>query len=497
MAVAAAAVSVQRTGTAAGSAVQKRAGTSTLGDDSAVEMLSDWNLTRLGRIVSCGIRPTLKKMLLTNAVPVASLRAILASWLGRPSVFESFLTNFSRVLGQSALTEFLLSRLTEVDKGKLDLIKGFVTKAFPKLHPAQGDAAIQQIAMATVICVFVIGASWIPPFIANTAATMLTETNAIVLMEIVSRGVEKAFDTVLLVTHIPDYEFGMLLDGFDRHFGARNLVWPRFVDLLVWRTEGAKKEFFVAVWIKFQNDATLTTKREMLARYTPDAFAEKEGYIRLSTFLTALLIGATWKSAPPEVALPPRAAAAAAAAPAAAPGAVRPRNGSASGRFTAVDADLLTMRNESKIGEVFKSGADAAIRYMREVNAIPDEELKLILRHLQHNPKLHVHWQDYFALLPEVSVQSDILKKRRGEVGAWKEQLIHDYIHRAFPDTRGESQPEQIKRAKTLILTAVLLGVTQRAPWFGHPGVQMDGQPAAPRPPAALPPALGTKWPLN
>jgi hypothetical protein len=132
---------------------------------------------------------------------------------------------------------------------------------------------------------------------------------------------------------------------------------------------------------------------------------------------------------------------------------------------------------------------------MREVNAIPDEELKSILRHLEHNSKLHVHWQDYFALLPEVSVQSDIYKKR--DFDAAKEVLILRYIDAAFPDTRGGSKPAEKKLAKTLILTAVLLGVTQRAPWFGHPGVQMDGQPAAPRPPAALPPALGTKWPLN
>jgi hypothetical protein len=479
---AAATACVQRNATTAGAAVRKRV------DSSESEMLSDWNLTRLGRIVSCGSKRALEKMLLANAVPVASLRAILASWFDSRPVFESFLTNFSRVLGQTALTDLLLSRLTDVDKGKLELIDGFVTKAFPKLNAAQGDGAIQQISMARVMCMFVIGASWIPPFIANTAATMLTETNAIVLREIISRGAEKTFDTVLLVADISDYDFGMILDVFDHHFGARKLVWSRFVDLLEWRTEGPKKDFFVAVWIKFQNDATLTTKRDMLARYTQDAFAEKGGYIKLSTFLTALLIGATWKSAPPEVALPPRAAAPATAAPAVAPAAVRPRNGTASGRFTAVDADLLTMRNESKMGQVFKSGADAAIRYMREVNAIPNEELKLILRNLQHNPKLRVHWTDYFELLPEVSVQSAILKKRRGEVDAWKEQLIHDYIHRAFPDTRGESPPEQKKRAKTLILTAVLLGVTQRAPWFDDPGVRMDGQPAAPPPPSAPPP---------
>ncbi len=114
------------------------------------------------------------------------------------------------------------------------------------------------------------------------------------------------------MTHIPDDEFGMILDVFDHHFGARKLVWPRVVDLLEWRIEGQKKNFFVAVWFKFQNDVALTTKRAMLSRYTPDAFAEKGGDCKRSTFLTALLIGAAWKSAPQEAAPPPRAAAAAA-----------------------------------------------------------------------------------------------------------------------------------------------------------------------------------------
>ena len=449
-----------------------------------VDMLSDGNGARLQRIVSGGTGQVLKKMLLVNAVPATTLSGILLGWLRRRPDVGSFWTAISRALGQTA--EQLVSRVNEIQKPKLELIESFLVKALPNVHTVEGGGPNNRLAMATVVALLVIGASWIPPLLSDAGARLLTDTNADLLRDILSRGVGPALETLLLVNPIPDYDFEMILNAFDDNDDARKLVWPRFEGLLEWKTVGPKKDFFVTMWFNFQENVA-QTKKDMLSRYTQDAFSQTGGTTdcKRSMLLTALLIGASWKSAAPEkVPPPPRAA-------------VPKRAGSASGRFTAPEANLLTDQNMSRMGKLFKSGADTTIQRMREANAIPDDEIKLILDNLYRNPILRTCWPDFLRLLPADPVMNDICKQRRGQLDDSNESRIRKFVAVAFPETKGESSLAKKNAAKAEIVTALLIGMTQRAPWADNPMIIMEGQTAAPLPPATPMHPAGTSNPAQ
>jgi len=157
-------------------------------------------------------------------------------------------------------------------------------------------------------------------------------------------------------------------------------------------------------------------------------------------------------------------------------GASEPR---ARARFTSVEENLFEVMTVTEMDAIFESGVDMTVRKMCGVNEIAVIEWEQILENLRLNPELHRVWPDYLRVLPS-NAYVNLIWKKSSVMEASKKVEIMKFVTELFPDTVGQDDVARLNFGKSFIVTALLIGATQRPPWAwdSDPQIHTEGYAA-------------------